>query len=149
VDPERIGALGLSTGADVLLEVVAERDDIAALVTDGAAAGSFADGQDLNGTSLETPISWVMFSTIRVLSGDAPGPPLTDLLPQITEPTLMISAGTTIERDFNVHYDRVARGPVEHWNLPDAHHTDAIHEQRAAYERRVTAFFEEALSPRV
>jgi hypothetical protein len=42
VDPERIGALGLSTGADVLLEVVAERDDIAALVTDGAAAGSIA-----------------------------------------------------------------------------------------------------------
>jgi uncharacterized protein len=147
VDPARIGAVGISTGADVLLEVVADGDDIAALVTDGAAAGSFQDGQDLNGTTLESIPSWVMFSTIRVLSGDPPGPPLTDLMPRITEPTLMISAGTTIERDFNVHYDRVARGPIEHWNLPDAHHTDAIHEERVAYERRVTAFFERSLSP--
>jgi uncharacterized protein len=148
VDPARIGAVGISTGADVLLEVVAERDDIAALVTDGAAAGSFQDGQDLNGTGLASVPSWVMFSTIRVLSGDPPGPPLTDLVPEITEPTLMISAGTAVERDFNVHYDRVARGPIEHWNLPDAHHTNAIHEQPAAYERRVTAFFEETLGGR-
>ena len=29
VDPQRIGALGLSTGADVLIEVAAERDDVA------------------------------------------------------------------------------------------------------------------------
>ena len=145
VDPARIGALGLSTGADALLEVVAKRDDIAALVTDGAAAASWADIQDLEGKSIESIPGWVMFSTVRVLSGDAPGPPLTDLVPRITEPTLMISAGTAIERDYNVHYDRVARGPVEHWNLPDAHHTDAIHEQRGAYERRVTAFFDAAL----
>jgi uncharacterized protein len=41
VDPKRIGALGLSTGADVLIEVAAKRGDVAALVTNGAAAGSF------------------------------------------------------------------------------------------------------------
>jgi hypothetical protein len=51
-----------------------------------------------------------------------------------------------IERDFNVHYDEAAGdGPVEHWNLPDANHTDAIYEQRAEYERRVVAHFDEAL----
>ena len=43
VDPGRIGAIGLSTGADALIDVAGERDDIAAVVTDGAAAGSFAD----------------------------------------------------------------------------------------------------------
>src|SRR6185295_18778124 len=42
VDPDRIGALGLSTGADVLLDAAATRRDIHAVVTDGAAAGSFA-----------------------------------------------------------------------------------------------------------
>jgi hypothetical protein len=36
-------------------------------------------------------------------------------------------------------------GPVEHWNLPGADHTDAIHEQRAEYEPRVVGFFDEAL----
>ena len=62
VDPERIGALGLSTGADVLLEVAGERSDIAALVADGAAAGSFEDGHRLRGTQIESVPSWLMFS---------------------------------------------------------------------------------------
>ena len=78
VDPQRIGALGLSTGADVLLEVAAERDDFAALVTDGAAAGSFEDWQRLRGTELATVPGWMMFTAMRVLSGDPPGPPLED-----------------------------------------------------------------------
>jgi uncharacterized protein len=145
VDPERIGALGLSTGADVLIEVAAERDDVKALVADGAAAGSFEDGQRLNGVSPATPPAWLMFTTIRVLSGDAPGPPLEDLIARVRTPTLLISAGTAVERDFNVLYDRAARGPVEHWNLPDARHTDAIRDRPADYERRVVAFFGQAL----
>jgi uncharacterized protein len=145
VEPDRIGAVGLSTGADVLIEVAAERDDVAALVTDGAAAGSFEDGQRLNGTGVGTPSAWLMFQTIRVLSGDRPGAVLEDAIKRVRAPTLMISAGTAIERDFNVRYDEVARGPVEHWNLPEAHHTDAIHEFAPEYERRVAAFFNEAL----
>jgi uncharacterized protein len=145
VDPERIGALGLSTGADVLIEVAAERDDVKALVADGAAAESFEDGQHLNGVSAATPPAWLMFTTIRVLSGDTPGPPLEDLIARVRTPTLLISAGTAIERDFNVLYDQASRGPVEHWNLPDAHHTDAIRNRPADYERRVVAFFDQAL----
>jgi hypothetical protein len=145
VDPDRIGAVGLSTGADVLIEVAAERHDVAALVTDGAAAGSFEDGQRLNGTGLETAPMWLMFQTVRVFSGDRPGPALEGAIQQVRAPTLMISAGTAIERDFNVHYDEVAAGAVEHWNLPDAHHTDAIHEFASGYERRVVRFLNEAL----
>ena len=145
VDPERIGALGLSTGADVLIEVAAKRDDVQALVADGAAAGSFEDGRRLSGVTTATPPAWLMFTTLRVLSGDPPGPPLEDLIARVHSPTLLISAGTDIERDFNVLYDEAARGPVEHWNLPDAHHTDAIHDRPADYERRVVAFFDQAL----
>jgi uncharacterized protein len=146
VDPGRIGALGLSTGADVLIEVAAKRRDVAALVTDGAAAGSFEDGQRLSGTSLETPIGWTMFTTIRVLSGDAPGPPLEDMIARVRAPTLMISAGEQVERDYNVLYERAASGPVEHWNLPSAQHTRAIREHPEEYERRVVSFFDAALA---
>jgi uncharacterized protein len=145
VDPDRIGAVGLSTGADVLIEVAAQRDDVAALVADGAAAGSFQDWHHLKGVDLGTAPGWLMFATMRVLSGDPPGPPLADLIARVQSPTLLISAGTDVEREFNVLYDEAARGPVEHWNLPDAHHTDAIHEHRAEYERRVVGFLNEAL----
>jgi pimeloyl-ACP methyl ester carboxylesterase len=142
---DRIGAVGLSTGADVLLEVAAERDDLAAVVADGAAAGSFRDWQNLRGTELGALPGFVMFSTIRVLSGDAPGTPLMDAVRRIEEPTLLISAGAADERDANVRYDAVAGGAVEHWNLPDAEHTRAIRTDREAYERRVVGFLNAAL----
>jgi len=146
-DPGPIGALGLSTGADALIEVAAGRDDLGAVVADGAALASFEDARRLNGTGIESAPSWLMFTTIRVLSGDPPGPPLEDLIARVDTPTLLISAGEREERDFNVLYDEAARGPVEHWNLPDAHHTDAIREHAAEYERRVVGFFDSALTP--
>ena len=70
-------------------------------------------------------------------------PPLT--VAEVESPTLLISAGTAEERDFNVLYDRAAPSTVEHWNLPDAHHTRAIREHPEAYERRVVGFFNAAL----
>lgn len=145
VKPDRIGALGLSTGADVLIEAAATRDDIAALVTDGAAAASFEDWAHLRGTEVGTPPGWVMFTTMRVLSGDPPGPPLEDLVARIKPPTRLISAGREEEREFNVLYDRAAPATLEHWNLPDASHTDAVREFPQEYQRRVLAHFDEAL----
>lgn len=145
VEPERIGALGLSTGADVLIEVAAKRRDLGAVVADGAAAGSFEDGRRLRGTSLETAPAWLTFTTIRVLSGDPPGPPLEDLVGRLTSPTLLISAGKDVEYDFNVFYEKAARGRVTHWNLPDATHTRAIRSHTDDYVRRVVGFLDAAL----
>ena len=80
-------------------------------MADGAAAGSFADWQRLRGTELGTVPGWMMFSTIRVLSGDPPGPPLEEAVARIASPTLLVSAGTAEEREFNVRYDGVAAEP--------------------------------------
>jgi uncharacterized protein len=145
VDPRRIGALGLSTGADVLVEVAAKRRDIAALVADGTAAASFEDWHRLRGTEIGAVPGRVMFSTVRVLSGDPPGPPLEDLVRRVRTPTLLVSAGTAEEKQFSDLYARAAAGRVEHWNLPRASHTRAIHQERAAYERRVVGHFDRAL----
>ena len=145
VDPERIAAVGLSTGADVLIQVAAERDDLAAVVADGTAAASYQDWHRLRGVGLGTVPGWVMFSTIRVLSGDPPGPPLEDAVRNIESPTLLISAGAKEEWEFSALYDAAAGDAVEHWNLPEAHHTRAIREQPEDYERRVVGFLSAAL----
>jgi fermentation-respiration switch protein FrsA (DUF1100 family) len=145
VEPGRIGALGLSTGADILIDTAARRHDIAALVTDGAAALSFEDWHRLRGIDVAEPSGWVMFNAIRVLSGNSPGPALEDQVARIASPLLLISAGNDVERDFNVDFAHVARAPVEHWNLPEAKHTGAIRQRPAEYERRVVAFFDDAL----
>jgi hypothetical protein len=83
----------------------------------------------------------MMFSTIRVLSGDPPTRPLADQVRKITAPTLLISAGTAEEYQFGHLYEQAADGRLAHWNLPDAHHTQAIHEYPDQYEQRVVSFF--------
>ena len=142
VEPGRIGALGLSTGADVLVEVAPDRDDIAAIVADGTAAETWEDWHRLRGDDAGMVPGWFMFKTIEVLSGDPPSSTLEDRVREIRRPVLMVSAGTLEESEFGALYDRAAGPSVEHWNLPDVGHTAAIREAAAASEQRVTAFFE-------
>ena len=147
VEDGRVGALGLSTGADVLIEVAPEHRELQAVVSDGATARSFADFTAVQGIDVLTPFVWTFITGSRILSGSSPGPPLEDLVPRVAPtPLLLISAGKgQNERPFNLRYAEVAREPFEFWDLPDVAHTAAIRERATEYERRVVAFFDEAL----
>jgi len=145
VDPDRIGGLGLSTGADVLVETAPDRPDLHAIVADGAAAETWEDWHRLRGSDAGAIPGFFMFGTIRILSGDPPSPTLEDRVREIRQPTLLVSTGTREESEFNEMYERVGNPHVAHWNLPDAHHTAAIRESGGAYEARVTAFFDREL----
>ena len=110
------------------------------------AAGSFADWQRLKGDDrLLMAFFRSQFAALRVLTGDAPGRPLADLVPKIRAPMLLISGERHEEYDFNVTYARLARGRAEHWNLPDTQHTHGLRDHPREYERRVAAFFDAAL----
>jgi hypothetical protein len=148
VDQERIGGLGLSTGADVLFEVAAEDRDLKAVVADGATAESFADYRELSGLDVAAPYWWTMYTAARVLSGSSAGEPLKDLVARISPtPLLLIATGRDLpaERDLNRIYADAAGEPVELWDLPDVNHTAAIRERPREYERRVVGFFDDAL----
>ncbi len=121
---------------------------MAAVVADGAAAGSFEDWARLRGTEFGTVPGWVMFGTIRVLSGDPPAPPLEELVARIETPTLLVSAGEAEERDFNVLYERVGSDAVTHWNVPDATHTRVLRQHPREYEQHVVGFLDRALQAR-
>ncbi|HYZ82644.1 MAG TPA: hypothetical protein VE571_15315, partial [Solirubrobacteraceae bacterium] len=140
-------ALGLSTGADVLIEVAATRHDLAAVVGDGATARSFADAQPLGWFNAAG--TWPVFAATRVLSGSEPGPALAQLVPRVAPtPLLLISSGRFPgERELNERYARVARPPFEWWDLRDVHHTAGIRERAAAYDRRVVGFIDRAINP--
>jgi hypothetical protein len=142
VDARRIGGLGLSTGADVLVEAAGQRGDLRAVVGDGTAAGSFEDWRRLQGITGFTPLLAAEFATVRLTSGAKSGPPLEDMVRRGHAPLLLVSGGRGAEYDFNVHYDAVAgERPVEHWNLPDAGHTGGLRQAPRQYDQRVTAFF--------
>ena len=149
IEPGRIGALGLSSGADTVIEISATRDDVAAAVADGAALRTLDDARYLDdGLSFEGAMGWVMFQATEVLTGSEPSTPLAELVPQITSPLLLISAGTKDEKDYNDAYIAIAGERAEHWNLPRAKHTAAVRQFPAQYERRVTGFFDRALLAR-
>ena len=148
VDERRIGGLGLSTGADALVQAAGQGAGLRAVVADGTAAESLEDWRRLQGITAMTPMFAAEFATVRIVSGARSGPPMEEMIKRVTQPLLLVSAGRREERDFAVKYDRAAGSrPVEHWNLPEAGHTGAIRDTPAAYERRVTAFFAAALSP--
>ena len=145
VDPGRIGALGLSTGADVLIEVGAEDKRLKAIVADGATASSFSDipPADRWANAYMAPV----IATAALLSGSTPPPRLAELAAQVSPtPLLLIAAGSIpMEIAMNRVYAEAAEEPVELWELPDANHTAAIRDEAAAYEQRVIAHFDEAL----
>ena len=151
VDPDRIGGLGLSTGANTLIEVASHRRELKAVVAEGATARSFTDYRNLSGIDVAAPYWWTLYTAVRVLSGASPGEPLKDLASRIAPtPLLLIAAGEGIaqERDLNRIYAEAAQEPVELWDLPDVSHTAAIRERPEEYERRVIRFFDGALLER-
>ena len=154
VDPGRIGAIGLSTGADVLLEAAAAQRELRAVVAEGAAVRSLDDYRNA-GLDLLAPSSWVLMTAVRAISGSAPGEPLKQLVREISPtPLLLIAAGRGAmgpgggEYGLGRMYAEAAREPVEFWGLPEGRHTAAIREQPKEYERRVITFFDDALLER-
>ncbi len=76
VEDGRIGGLGLSTGADVLIHAAPEQRGLRAVVSDGATAASFADQTATFGVDETAPYFWTLLTAGRVFSGYSPGPPL-------------------------------------------------------------------------
>jgi dienelactone hydrolase len=145
VDPARLGALGLSTGADVLVQVAGTGNDLKAVVADGTAASSYEDAERIYGVGPMTPLFMAEFAAVQITSGTKPGPTLEDVMPHIASPMLLVAAGPPEKRPAEL-YDRAAGDrPVDAWYLPNVRHTAAIREAAPEYERRVTRFFEAAL----
>jgi len=146
VDPTRVGALGLSTGADAVIEAASRNNDLQAVVADGATARSFQDVMQVGGFS-DLPFVWSMYTAAKVFSGSTPGRPLEELVAGVSPTPLLLVASGSIAQEIplNAIYADSAREPVELWELPDVHHTAAIRERAAAYEQRVVGFLDEAL----
>jgi dienelactone hydrolase len=147
VDPERIGALGLSTGADVLIEAAAKRPEIKAVVADGSTARSLADIRRSSGTDLVTAIPYwaVAFGTVAVLDQSTPPEALEDLARRIRpKPALFIASNELNEPHFNRIYAEAYGDRAAYWHV-DAGHTKGLAEHPREYERRVIGFFDRAL----
>jgi len=151
VEPNRIGALGLSAGGEVVLHAAAVNDQIKAVASDGA---DFRILQDMYLAA--DPATWayapgwlVYFSALTAISGVTPPPSLADLAPQIAPRSLLlIAAGTdTAEIGLNRVYYAAAGEPKQLWELPDSTHIRGLFSHPKEYQAKVLTFFGQALLP--
>jgi dienelactone hydrolase len=145
VDPERLGGLGLSTGADVLIQVAASNRDLRVVISDGATGMSFADPRPPG--TIQVPFAWTMFAAGQLFSGTSPGTPLEEQAAKVSPtPLFLIATGSLpVELIANKRYAEAAKEPVELWELPDVTHTNGIDEVADEYERRVIDQLDSAL----
>jgi uncharacterized protein len=147
----RIGGLGLSSGAEAMVETAGNDPRIKAVVAEGTQGRTVRDTLDLpNGlTKVQLLSNFPLMYTATQAMSRAPEPP--SLKTQVAKigprPLLLISSGTGYERDANRVFYRAAGDPKELWEMPNAPHTGGLATYPQRYERRVVAFFERALAP--
>jgi pimeloyl-ACP methyl ester carboxylesterase len=145
VEPGRVGALGLSTGADIAIDIAARRPDLEAVVADGAAAIGYEDIEAYTSGTLDRAPMWVLFKSLELIQGrSGPEAALADQIARSRAPHLIISAGKA-EKEWGELYDAAGGDRSELWHLPNAGHTAALRQYPEAYEQRVVAFFDDNL----
>jgi hypothetical protein len=148
VEPGRIGAMGFSIGGEILLETAAKSDAIAAVVSEGA--GERVGEVDASGPErlLTDPAMWLMTGATTVFGNTGPQPPILDRIGLIApRPVFLIYAvpGIGGEDYRQPLYYEAAGEPKAIWRVPGSTHTGGLEAQPEEYERRVVAFFDEAL----
>jgi hypothetical protein len=106
VQPGRVGALGLSTGADMAIDIAARRHDVHAVVADGTAAIGYEDVKEYTDNPVTRLGGWVMFKALEIIQGrSGPDASLADQIARSRAPHLLIAAGK-IEKSWGELYDR-------------------------------------------
>ena len=152
VDPERIGGIGLSVGGEMMIETAAETDELAAGVSEGAAARTFSEDMDHEDEgpvakyTLGAAMSAVKTAAVAISANQAPPVNLKDLAARVDEPLLLIAAPNSPNGEkLNRGYHEAAGDNSTLWEIPESGHVGGLEARPEEYERRVVGFFDEAL----
>jgi uncharacterized protein len=149
VDPDRIGGIGLSVGGELMLETAAETDALKAVVSEGAGIRSVREAaeSDWGQKWMAVPIWGGITAATAVFSDDAPPPNLNDVVERIApRPVFLIyAAGGQGGEELSQDFYESAGEPKDIWKVPEGGHVGGAEARPREYERRVIAFFDEAL----
>jgi fermentation-respiration switch protein FrsA (DUF1100 family) len=152
VDPERIGAIGLSVGGEMLIHAAAHSDAFAAVVSEGASGQSVRDelaNPDLSERILDLPTQVFLTLSVASLASELPPPSLKSEVAKIAPtPVFFVygehGQGGSETKPNNAFY-AAAREPKQIWEVPNGQHVAGITTEPEEYERRVVGFLDEAL----
>ena len=152
VDPNRIGGIGLSVGGELMLEAAAETTELRAVVSDGAGARTAREALDTEGTSTTYKLlsgisNGLKDVTMTIATGRTPPKHLKDLVGRIAPRPLLLIADPESDNGekLNRLYYRHAKQPKALWEIPGAGHVNGAVSRKAAYEKRIVSFFDQAL----
>ena len=142
---ERIGALGLSMGAEEALRAAADGVALQAVVAEGAGASTTGDAALIEGGPLARSVSWMTMRTVALLGGRGEPPALADIAARIDAPVLLIASGARDEATLaRALAERIGpRATV--WEIADAPHTGGLETAPSAYRDRIVAFLRHTL----
>ncbi len=153
VDPERIGAIGLSVGGEMLIHAAAHSDAFKAVVSEGASAQSVRDELANPGTggadcAISRRMTVLALSLVAAFTSEPPPTPLRDEVARIARPRVLHlrRARPGGRRAKPNHGFYAAAGePKQIWEVPNGQHVAGITTEPEEYERRVVAFLDGAL----
>ncbi len=151
VDPERIGAIGLSVGGEMLIHAAAHSDAFKAIVSEGASGQSVRDelaNPDLSDRFLDLPIQAVLTLSLATFASELPPPSLKSEVAEIAPTARVLHLRRARPgRHGDETEERVLRGRASRRrsgrSRRPAHRRD--HTEPEEYERRVIAFLDGAL----
>ncbi len=146
VDPDRIGAIGLSLGAINIVHAAAADDGLKAIVLDGLGQSGAAD---FPSTAPADPIVAaqrpVIFLVLR-LRGVVDAPVIESLSRLPPLPKLFVSGtGQDLEREAVRRYFAVTGEPKVLWEIPEGSHAYTWAARPQEYNRRIVDFFTQSL----
>jgi pimeloyl-ACP methyl ester carboxylesterase len=149
VDEVRIGAVGVSLGANAVLRAAQHSGTIRALILDGLGPVCLADHGGQPKTfrrKFNLPINWLSYRLAEWMCGVRITEGITAVLPRIwPRPVLLIAAGRGTEIHFNRIFFAAAREPKDLWEVPRAHHAAAYLFEPLEYREKIRTFFRTAL----
>ena len=149
VDPERIGAIGLSVGGEMLIHAAAHSDAFKAVVSEGASGQSIRD--QFGNTSTRDAIMGysAVTAATALFSSTLPPPSLESEVTKIASTATFFVYGENgqggTEEQPNKRFYAAAREPKQIWEVPNGQHIAGITTEPAEYERRVMGFFDRYL----
>jgi pimeloyl-ACP methyl ester carboxylesterase len=148
VDPERIGALGWSLGAQIAIMGAAMEPDVNAVVADGPGATTLSDWPPPE--TLDewwyVPFDFMYYQFLPYHTGVTEPLALMDALPMLGErPLLLISSGSATEKHRMEYFLDHATEPKELLVFAEAGHIGSWREEPDVYEAAIINFFDDAL----
>ncbi len=145
VEPDRIGALGLSLGTHLAILGAARSQAIRAVVVDGPGGTTFEDWPPAQtyGEYTWVPYDRVFYTFLPMHTGVKHPVSLLDSIPQIAPRPILFIDGEPGRAAR--HFYQVAGDPKSIWIIPGGGHIDGLTVNRQEYEQRVIDFFNLAL----